>query len=172
AYARAPVSGYTVLLGQADGAFRADPRRQLLHLVVAGICLIVLGLLAAWQVAAHIVTPLRRLRDQAAAPVRSGVLEIDELAQTLWHASRERERADTSLGYQLRLLRTVTESTSELIFLADERGRITYLNPAAERMLGWRQDEVLGQPLHHGVPVRYLDGRPVPDWDSWLSASQ
>jgi PAS domain S-box-containing protein len=172
AYARAPVSGYTVLLGQADEAFRADPRRQLLNLVVPGMCLVVLGLLAAWQVAAHIVTPLRRLRDQTAAPVRSEVLEIDELAQALWQASRERERADTSLGYQLRLLRTVTESTSEVIFLADERGRISYLNPAAERMLGWSQDEVLGQPLHHIVPIRYLDGKPVPDWDSWLATFQ
>jgi PAS domain S-box-containing protein len=47
-------------------------------------------------------------------------------------------------------LRAVTDSMAEGVWVNDEDGRLTYLNPAAERMLGWTMEE--------------LEGRHTDDW--------
>ena len=65
-------------------------------------------------------------------------------------------------------MRAVTESTAEAIFLTDPQGRVTYANPEAERLAGWRQEELIGQVLHDVVQYRRPDGRPFHAWESPL----
>ena len=42
----------------------------------------------------------------------------------------------------------ILEFAGEGIYHVDERGRITYVNPAASELLGWAPEELLGKPAH------------------------
>ena len=56
---------------------------------------------------------------------------------------RFRRRVETS-----RLLQAVTlASIGDAVITTDARGRITFLNPAAERLTGWQNPEAIGLPL-------------------------
>lgn len=57
----------------------------------------------------------------------------------------EKRLAEVQLQRQLSFVRSVAASLGEGVFALDEQGRVTFFNPAAERLLGWREAEVLGQ---------------------------
>lgn len=59
-----------------------------------------------------------------------------------------RERAEEALLEDRERLSAITESSLDAIVLVDAEGMITYLNPSAERMFGYRQSKAMGQPLH------------------------
>ena len=69
-------------------------------------------------------------------------------------------------------LRAIADTAVDGIVMIDARGRVQSYNPAAERILGWRASEVLGQNVsmlmpepdrsrHDGYLQRYLDGQGV-----------
>ena len=55
-------------------------------------------------------------------------------------------------------LRSITDSTQDAIIMMDHQGAITFWNPAAVRILGYRYDEAIGKNLHDLLaPKRFLD---------------
>src|SRR5688572_25014590 len=70
--------------------------------------------------------------------------------------------AERRLRHQLVFTDAITQSIADGIYAVDERGRLTYLNPAAERMLGWRADEILGHDMHETVHYQRADGSEFP----------
>lgn len=50
----------------------------------------------------------------------------------------------------------------EALITLDPTGRVTYLNAAAERLLGWPLDELSGQVLHEAAHFRHPDGSDYP----------
>jgi diguanylate cyclase (GGDEF)-like protein/PAS domain S-box-containing protein len=50
----------------------------------------------------------------------------------------------------------------EGVFGVDPNGRCTFINPAGAAMLGYRQDELLGQDMHALIHHSYDDGTPYP----------
>jgi PAS domain S-box-containing protein len=53
-------------------------------------------------------------------------------------------------------LRGITDSAQDAILMVDPRGAITYWNPAAESILGYRGEEAIGEDLHKLlVPERF-----------------
>ena len=56
----------------------------------------------------------------------------------------------------------VTTHLAEGVCLMDAAGRLTYMNPAAERILGWTQGEIEGKVLHDTVHYMHPDGAPFP----------
>src|SRR5882672_77161 len=80
----------------------------------------------------------RGLYDSAGQPVRmSGVvLDVTE-SKEVERAVRESEARKSA----------ILESAIDCIITMDEEGRIVDFNPAAERVFGYRRDEVIGQPL-------------------------
>ncbi|WP_325166012.1 PAS domain S-box protein [Frateuria sp.] len=80
----------------------------------------------------------RRWTDEDEALVR-------EVAERTW-ANVERARAETALRATSNRLKLILESTTGYgILTLDLEGRITLWNPGAERLLGWREEEVLGK---------------------------
>jgi PAS domain S-box-containing protein len=82
----------------------------------------------------------------------------------------ERRRADEELRYQLDLTRAITDNTAEALFLMDDKGRVSFANPAAERMFGFTAEEMMGHVLHDLIHHRHPDGRPFPISDCPLGA--
>jgi two-component system, sensor histidine kinase and response regulator len=60
------------------------------------------------------------------------------------------------------LLRLVLDSVSEGIIGVNGEARTIFTNPAAERMLGFSESELLGRPLHDLIHSRRPDGSPYP----------
>jgi GAF domain-containing protein len=78
----------------------------------------------------------------------------NEQARTLRSLARavmaqlELRRSNVALARSERRFRTMTEHVAEALVLKDDEGRVTFANPAAERLFGWKADEFLGQVLH------------------------
>ena len=58
--------------------------------------------------------------------------------------------------------RLILEAIGEGVFDTDLDGRCTFINPAAAKLLGYHEDDILGQPMHALVHGRHPDGRPYP----------
>ncbi len=56
----------------------------------------------------------------------------------------------------------IAESAADAIFMMDADGRITFANPAAERIFGWSRAELLGQILHDLLHHHHPNGAPYP----------
>lgn len=84
---------------------------------------------------------------------------------TALRRNEERLRAlGAQLARQLDVTRALTNSLGEGVYALDLRGLVTFINPAAERMLGWTEDEMLGRDLHaliHTSRVGDLRGHPT-----------
>jgi PAS domain S-box-containing protein len=65
-------------------------------------------------------------------------------------------------------LRVVTDSMAEGLYTVDAGGVVTYVNSAAEAMLGWSAAELVGRSMHGTVHYRHADGTPFPDGDCAL----
>ena len=62
-----------------------------------------------------------------------------------------RHAAEERLRHQLVINRSITNSTAEGLFMLDPHGRVTFINPAGEELIGWRSSEILGKLLEAKV---------------------
>ena len=60
----------------------------------------------------------------------------------------DRRKAQAALAEAEERSRLLLESVGEGVLGMDEKGRATFLNPAAAQMLGYTTDELLGRPIH------------------------
>jgi PAS domain S-box-containing protein len=56
----------------------------------------------------------------------------------------------------------ILNSAGEGIYGLDLQGCVSFINPAAARMLGWEAVELIGQPIHDLIHHSKLDGTPLP----------
>ncbi len=66
----------------------------------------------------------------------------------------ERRRAEEALRASEQRFRAVTDAAVDAIVSADSFGRLLSWNSGAERMFGWRAEEVVGRPLTVIIPER------------------
>jgi PAS domain S-box-containing protein len=59
-------------------------------------------------------------------------------------------------------LRAVTDSIEEAMFTLDVQGCAQYLNPCAERLLGWSTHQLVGKSMHELTHFRRMDGSQFP----------
>ena len=70
----------------------------------------------------------------------------------------ERKRAEQALNESEARLRGITDSAQDDILMTDPSGAISYWNPAAESIFGYRNAEALGKDLHQLLaPERYRE---------------
>jgi PAS domain-containing protein len=81
-----------------------------------------------------------------------------------WSRARHRRvlaaRRQSALRLRSRLAfqRAIAGALDEGVYALDEEGRITYLNPAAERMLGYRASELVGMNMKDALRCSHIDG--------------
>ena len=84
----------------------------------------------------------------------------------------ERKQAEEALRNQLELNEAITSSLGTGIFALDLEGRVTFANLAAERVLGWTREEVVGKDVREIVRPRRADGSAaLPEADQPLAAA-
>jgi PAS domain S-box-containing protein len=87
-------------------------------------------------------------------PVRDGTGHVIGTQCIFWDVT-ERVRAEQAIAASERRYRQLTEATLDAIIVADQEGRVTLFNPAAERLFGYPAAEVVGQPLTCLMPDQY-----------------
>ena len=70
--------------------------------------------------------------------------------------------AEHSLQKQLSLMQAISSCAPDGLLVEDTEGRVTFLNPAGERMLGYSMGELLGRNFHNICHYQRRDGTPLP----------
>lgn len=60
------------------------------------------------------------------------------------------------------ITRAITDNATNALFLMDTNGVCTFLNPAAEKIFGYKLDELQGNPLHDFIHCKHPDGSRFP----------
>jgi PAS domain S-box-containing protein len=68
----------------------------------------------------------------------------------------------TSNRHANRLKQIITDNSTAALFMMNDAGYCTYMNPAAEEMTGFTFEEFRRQPLHTLIHHHHADGRPYP----------
>jgi diguanylate cyclase (GGDEF)-like protein/PAS domain S-box-containing protein len=96
--------------------------------------------------------------------IHSGPVPIGgrQLLYSIVHDITERKQAEAQVRRQLAFTNAITGSLGEGVYALDREARLTFMNPAAERMLGWTTGELLGRPTHELIHFQRADGTLVP----------
>jgi diguanylate cyclase (GGDEF)-like protein/PAS domain S-box-containing protein len=95
--------------------------------------------------------------------LRDGAGRAWRLSGVCWDVSEER-RLQQQLEEQHELLEVTLQSIADAVLTTDAHGRVTWLNPVAQRLTGWSDVEARGQPSHRIFMPRREDGEePLPD---------
>ena len=62
----------------------------------------------------------------------------------------------------------VMDTMAEGLYVLDEDGRLTFMNPAASNILGWSEEDLRGKPMHPAIHSQRADGSPYPEHDCEL----
>jgi PAS domain S-box-containing protein len=62
----------------------------------------------------------------------------------------------------------VMDNMAEGLYVADAEGRLTFMNAAASKMLGWTEEELRGKPVHEVIHGRRADDLAFPKGESEL----
>ena len=103
------------------------------------------------------------LRDDAGAPAGIAGVSMD---------ISSRVQAERQLRAARDHLEALADSMGEGLLTVDPEGRVTYLNRAAEQLLGWRGEELVGRPLHETVHAPPEDGTPFAEADRALAQAR
>jgi len=77
----------------------------------------------------------------------SDVRQLTLLMQGMWRLL-QRKKSEEALRVSERKLRTMTASLGEGLIVQDDTGQLIFMNPEAERLLGWKESELLGKEVH------------------------
>ncbi len=76
----------------------------------------------------------------------------------LRNATRRESGARAALGVMARIGGVVLSQMAEAIVTTDAARRVTAVNPAAERLYGFKAEDALGRPIAEVLEIRELDG--------------
>jgi PAS domain S-box-containing protein len=96
----------------------------------------------------------RRLRAQAELRRHR-----DDLQRTVAARTAELSQVNDSLRRQREWLHVTLNSIGDAVLAADITGNITFLNPIAEELTGWKESEALGQPVREVFRIINEDTR-------------
>jgi PAS domain S-box-containing protein len=92
----------------------------------------------------------------------AGPLRSLAIVQDISERRRALEDAQAELDRLARDRDRILQSAGEGIYHVDGRGRLTFVNPAAARMLGWPAEALEGKPAHELLHHTRADGRGYP----------
>jgi len=97
-----------------------------------------------------------------AAPIRNASGGLVGVIQTIEDIT-ERKQAQDAHEKTRRQLQLILDAAGEGINGVDLEGRVTFVNPAAAKMVGWTQEELLGKHQHTLMHHTRIDGSAYPE---------
>jgi PAS domain S-box-containing protein len=91
-----------------------------------------------------------------------GTDEIGVLAESFRDMLSRRQEVLAALQTSEKKLADIAASLGEGVIVIDAEGRLTFMNPEAERLLGWKSEELLGKELHATIHHQRPDGTTYP----------
>jgi PAS domain S-box-containing protein len=88
--------------------------------------------------------------------------EIGVLARSFSDMVGKRKEARAELQASEKKLADIAASLGEGVILIDAEGKLTFMNPEAARLLGWKSEELVGKELHATIHHQRPDGTPYP----------
>jgi len=136
-----------------------DKSVEHIAIVLATICLVLLigffygswRLANAWMAEEKAEQSLKRINEN---------LEhiVDERTRELRQENQERHKTELALKEREKRFRSITDTSSvAMIITIDESGNVITWNPAAERIFGYQESEILGQSIMIIIPDRYRE---------------
>ncbi|RZI41616.1 EAL domain-containing protein [Herbaspirillum sp. HC18] len=130
-----------------------------LYDITVGMIMVTLASMGLFTLAtlwnAHLLRRLDKQRNEAEDTVREAldVLEsnLNALSASnsrLLAVSGERRAVEETLFHEHERAQVTLNSIGDGVITTDIGGRITYMNPAAETMSGWKNSEAAGRPIH------------------------
>jgi PAS domain S-box-containing protein len=105
-------------------------------------------------------------RDGSSVVVSSRTVSLDsEVGEREGYVTVQTDVGDR-LASEMRLrdaadyLRAVTNSVADGLFALDTSGRVTFVNDATVRLLGWPREQLIGEVMHELTHYRHADGTP------------
>lgn len=149
------LSGWTVGVAMHATAVDAPLRHTLLIVIGGGLALLLAGVGMATVFGWRIANSITALSNAAAALGRSempqtttsAVAEVNNVARFIEDAAVKRQQAEEELRKTTQTLKALIQVSPVAIDILDLDGKVKMWNPAAEKMFGWTEEEVLGQPL-------------------------
>jgi PAS domain S-box-containing protein len=86
------------------------------------------------------------------------IIGASKIARDITQNKEALERLQSALDFD----ETVMSSMGEGLYTVDTQGRLTFMNPAAQRIFGWTIDEIIGRNMHDVTHHTHPDGRPFP----------
>ena len=74
----------------------------------------------------------------------------------------EQKAVQQEIEQARRFLSAITDNMAEGMIATDNEGKVTFINAATERLLGWGADEMLGKSAHGTYHFQRADGSPYP----------
>lgn len=151
--------------------FNAGANRVLyILLITLGISL-VLGVIVILWFSKKLTKPILQVANQAKL-IASGDYsqeaikttnrdEIGELVTNFNIMKENQKQAEDLIRQNEAFLQSVTTSMGEGMIVLDTEGKLTYMNPKAEHLLGWSKEECINQNLHNTIH-RKEDGSSIP----------
>lgn len=72
------------------------------------------------------------------------------------------DKSEERLRRQLDFTAAITNSLGEGVYALDREGLLTFMNRAAEELLGWKEEELRGRNMHEAIHFQRADGTRVP----------
>lgn len=74
----------------------------------------------------------------------------------------ELKKTEKALEMTAIKMHNITSVLGEGVYVLDKDACVTFMNPEAERLLGWKQEELLGRNIHEIIHFQKADGTHVP----------
>ncbi len=153
-----PISsiGWAASAGRTEEIAMQPVVSQLLPQAVLLFAIAVAAFGVALLCSRFIVNSVKRLRNHTIAlgsgdtldpVVASGPAEIKELAGSFNDMAEKLKSREISLRDHREWLHVTLTSIGDAVLTADTEGKVTFLNPVAAALSGWKLDEAVGQPV-------------------------
>jgi PAS domain S-box-containing protein len=160
AFSAASPFGWSVVVGLPRAELVRPARREALVTIAIGVSFLVVTIATAIYIANTIRHPIASLttfaadRDGLDSLPATGLPEVDEVAEALWHSANDRRRSHDGqvrtlllLGESEGRMRQVIDGAMDGFVQFDQDLMITEWNRQAETIFGWSRDDVVGTKL-------------------------
>ena len=104
---------------------------------------------------------LTRAGDGRSDEITEVAVAIGEMVEAIDQREGEREHAMALLRESEARIREITSSLADGVLVMGTDGLLTFVNPEAERLLGWSERELLGRDSHETLHHHTADGEPL-----------